>query len=126
MKKRILLFDDDESYGMILKRQGRRMNLEVVFCANIDDFCIKALEGEFDVVLIDYNLSESYKGDTVAQAIEGKPIFIISNDSRLSLHAGEWPTGIKGFIDKFETPETVLHKALGGVYKPGGDYAVPA
>jgi len=103
----ILLFDDDMSYGKILQRQGRKLGLKVVHCSNMDDFCLKALEGNYDVALIDYNLG-AFKGDDVARVIEQKPTYLISGDATLAGRQATWPNGIRGFFAKSNDTSRLL------------------
>ena len=90
------------------------MGVDVVHCATMEDFCLKALEGNFDVALIDYNLGH-WKGDDVARVIDAKPTFLISGAELLSQHSGRWPNGIRGFLSKKTAPQQLLAQSIAGI-----------
>jgi DNA-binding NtrC family response regulator len=113
-KKRVLIFDDDTSYMRLLKRHAETMNIEAITCQSIDEYCLSAIDGKFDVALIDFHL-ENFKGPMVAAAIEKKPIIMMSGDKSLSKNRKNWPQQIVDFIQKDAGPRQVLVQALSHV-----------
>jgi len=53
-------------------RQVNAATYSIKDASKMDDFCLKELEGNYDVALIDYDLG-TFKGDDVARVIEQKP-----------------------------------------------------
>ena len=56
------------------------MNIETIVCRTMEEFCLKALEGSYDVALIDFHL-DYFKGDDVARIVEDRPIVLRSPDA---------------------------------------------
>lgn len=114
LPKKILMFDDDPVYAMTIRRQADVMNVEATVCRTMEDFCLKALEGNFDAVLIDYHL-EHFKGDVVARVIENRPVVLMSNDEGVLRRKEHWPKEVVGFASKNLTAQEVISTVLGHV-----------
>lgn len=108
--KTILVFDDDATFGMTIRRQASTMNIETIVCRTMEEFCLKALEGSYDVALIDFHL-DSFKGDDVARVVEDRPIVLMSMDKSIAKNS-KWPKGVVGFVSKSNPARDVLDAAL--------------
>ena len=97
MRKTVLVFDDDAIYGKVIQRQASSMNIKAVICTTLDDFCVKALEGQYDIALIDYHL-EDYMGDDVARVVENRPVILMSMDPYVSRVDYRASNGIVAFV----------------------------
>ena len=109
--KKILMYDDDPTYAMTIKRQADAMNVEATVCRTMEEFCLKALEGNFDAALIDFHL-EHFKGDVVARVIENRPVVLMSSDEEVVLRRSHWPKEVVGFASKHLTAHEVLTTVL--------------
>jgi DNA-binding response OmpR family regulator len=108
--KKILVFDDDATFGRKIGRQAAAMHIEAIVCNTMDEFCLHALDDTYDIALIDYHL-ETLKGDNVARVIEEKPVVLMSMDSSID-QKKVWPNGIVGFVSKRQSARQVLNAAL--------------
>ena len=52
---RILLLDDDRSFGEIFRRTGEKKGLKVTVCDSVDTLCMH-MNCPYDVAIIDYDL----------------------------------------------------------------------
>ncbi|MCX6125935.1 MAG: hypothetical protein NTV34_14475 [Proteobacteria bacterium] len=110
-KPRVLVFDDDSSYIRLLKRHAEAMDVETITCATMEEYCLAAIDGNFEVALIDYHL-EHFKGPTVAVVIEERPVIMMSSDKNILSTAYSWPSQIVEIVDKGRGPAKVLRSAL--------------
>ncbi|MCX6123300.1 MAG: response regulator [Proteobacteria bacterium] len=108
--KTILIFDDDATFGMTMRRQALAMNVETIVCRTMEEFCLKALEGSYDIALIDFHL-DYFKGDDVARVVENRPVVLMSSDKSIAKKS-DWPKGIVGFVSKTNPARDVLGAAL--------------
>lgn len=109
--KTVLVFDDDAIYGKVIQRQASAMNVKAVICSTLDDFCVKALEGQYDVALIDFHLDD-YKGDDVARVIENRPVILMSMDPYASRVDYRMSNGIVAFVSKQRSAREVIAEAI--------------
>jgi DNA-binding response OmpR family regulator len=109
--KTVLVFDDDAIYGKIIQRQASSMNVKAEICTTLDDFCVKALEGQYDVALIDFHLDD-YKGDDVARVVENRPVILMSMDIKASRVDYGTSNGIVAFVSKQKSAREVICEAL--------------
>jgi len=107
----LLVFDDDPIFGSILKRHAHSLDVNMTVCSNMDDFALKALEGGFDVAIVDYMLDD-YRGPDVARVLEGQPALIISRFADLNGRNSVWPDCVKGFVCKDRGAQEIILQAL--------------
>ena len=108
-KVKILILDDDTTYCKVIAREATRQKVETIVCHNVSDFLLAALDGEYDIAIIDYNL-DTLQGDIVAKAIEDKPVLIMSHDD-VGVRS-HWPETVQGFIPKTTPVHQVIAKTL--------------
>ena len=108
--KRVILLDDDPSYVALVKYMGDKLNLKVHGCDRVDVFVGEVLDGNYDVALIDYNLSGTlFTGTQIARLIPSKPSFIVSADKTAKFHCQD-SSIIRGFFAKDGSPKEMLRK----------------
>lgn len=98
---RILLVDDDPTFGLIMKQAAAKKSVEITFCKSLDEF--SALKSwDFDVVIMDYDLGDvtgfeltSYMEQFTTEEV---PVILVSQTKqRNSKH---WPNAIREFVHK--------------------------
>lgn len=67
---RILLIDDDRSFGAILKRSAAKDGLDVTVCTNLDALGSE-MDGSFAVAIVDYDLG-SVTGVEIMRYLENR------------------------------------------------------
>lgn len=110
---RLLLIDDDRTYGQIVARTGTMQGAEVTTCATLEELS-QVVGRSFDVALVDYDLG-AVNGFELANYLENHldgaiPIILISvHDSRVGRHL---PRSVFSFVSKSRGPMAVLEEAL--------------
>lgn len=109
-KLKVLLFDDDEMFCRMMKQVGKKQQVSVLTCATMEEFCLHALEGDFDLVILDYFL-DRYIGTEVALVVDKKPVIIVSGATKDVKNRQHIPKEVIGMIDKEIGPKKVLRMA---------------
>jgi CheY-like chemotaxis protein len=104
---RILVVDDDPSFGKIMSRIGQQSQVSMTVCKSLEE--IGDLEHQkFDAAIVDYDLG-STNGIQVAEHLENLlgdiPVILVSQSQLVETPISLWPSNVKGF----------LHKALGHI-----------
>jgi CheY-like chemotaxis protein len=104
---RILVVDDDPSFGKIMSRIGQQSQVSMTVCEQLEE--IGDLEHQkFNAAIVDYDLG-STNGIKVAEQLKDLlgdiPVILISQSQLVDTPISLWPTNVKGF----------LHKALGHI-----------
>ncbi len=110
-RKTVLIFDDDPTYCKLMIQRGRKIDIDVIACQDMNSYCLTALKNDFDIALIDYNL-EYFKGPDVAKVVEEKPVFLISGNPHIATQEKLWGDDIVGFFSKEVRPEEILFSAF--------------
>ena len=110
---RILLIDDDPTYGLIMERVARQ-NAARLHHVCTPDQIPSAAEFGFDVLVVDYDLGSvtgyemtSYLERHMAEEI---PVILVSHSERNDTHS--WPDTIREFVHKKLGPYAVLDAAF--------------
>lgn len=110
---RILLVDDDPTFGKIMKKAAKSKNIPLTYCKSILEFSqIKKLD--YDVLLVDYDLGE-VNGSELTSYIEQFtseeiPVILISQTNQKS--SSSWPATIREFVHKRVGPFAILDAAF--------------
>ena len=101
MKKTILLVDDDHGVRKFLCSFLRKEGLEVTECWVVEEALQKCREHQYDMILLDYNLTRGEVGWDIAETITddpkpyGSPKIMLMSGT-ITLRA----VGLKGFTEK--------------------------
>ena len=109
-KTRILVYDDDPIFCKRIKKCEERTNISVLTCTSMDEFCIKALDEEYDIVLLDFYL-DTLNGLQAAKITESKPTFLMSHDNAVAKKILSGKNHITGFLSKAHSPNDILRYA---------------
>ncbi len=110
---RVLLIDDDTTYGMLMRQVAIQSKVNLTYCKDITEFGL--LENwDFDAVLMDYDLGfvnglelTSYYEDFSAK---NTPVVLISHTQREI--SKDTPDSIKKFMHKSIGPYLIMQEAL--------------
>lgn len=105
---RILLLDDDKSFGAILKRWGAKSHLDFTVCHDLDSLGAQLNSG-FDVAVIDYDLG-SVTGFEIVRYLEDRdwqtPFIFVSQSELPEEEDGSPLTW--NFIHKARGPQAII------------------
>ena len=100
---KLLLIDDDESFGSILSVTAKSKGLEPHYYTSLLDLGSFALIEKFDIALIDYYL-ESLNGDEIAEYVDTffaeTPVIIVSAREFSEAEKARWPACVRHFVSK--------------------------
>ena len=109
-KKRILVLDDDPTFGELLMRYKNKYSVDIEFFENVHQFVQRLSEEAFDVVILDYYL-EGYVGSQLTSLMPGIPIILTSNRNWQEHDSAMLPKGSRFLLKKLG-PDTILKEAL--------------
>ena len=115
--KRILLVEDDQFLGSLMKNRFAKEGFEIIWAVNGDEAQTKLGEGVFDLILMDIILPGSSGFEIMQKIIAspqyGKtPIMVISNLGQESDVAQGKALGAVRYFIKAETPIDSLAAAI--------------
>jgi len=110
---RILLVDDDPTFGKIMKRSSQAKGIDIVTCSSVEEFS-QLKNWDFDVIIMDYDLGavtgfeltsymEQYTEDDL-------PVILVSQTKQNDPKT--WPTTIREFVHKSLGPFAILDAAF--------------
>lgn len=107
--RKILLVDDDPTFGKIMKRAAEVRGIELTFCSALDEVSEHTHE-KFDMALIDFNLG-AVTGIEFSEYLGrydfgGLNTIIISQ--RQQTVSNEWPANARRFVHKNVGPQMIL------------------
>lgn len=110
-RPRILLVDDDVTFGKIMKKMADKLDLPLQYLSSVND--LASITGShFDVGIFDYDLG-TVTGVQLSDIVEkylGKiPIILVSAYNRIETR--KWPQSVTGFIPKSEGFHAILAEA---------------
>jgi CheY-like chemotaxis protein len=99
---RILLVDDDPTFGVVMSRAAEQLRAHITYCKSLEE--VKRVAGwNFDVAIVDYDLGSS-TGVEVARFLQSHPkkipVIIVSQSQRVDTPISDWPEVVKGFMQK--------------------------
>ena len=110
---KLILFDDDRAFSLIIKAFAKSMGVKVDCYESLADLGSVGRLANYDGAIIDHDLG-IFDGVELAQYFEsfckGKiPVLLISGKGKSAPNTS-WPDVIKGFLHKDSGPGTILTK----------------
>lgn len=106
---RILLVDDEGSFGLLMTRAAKRNQLDLRYFENVED--ASRSHAHFDVVILDQFLSNESNGLDYLDCFHGMPVVVISSSLNAQTIRNFSHTVTK-FVNKKNGPDLILKKAL--------------
>lgn len=110
-RPRILLVDDDVTFGKIMKKMASKLDLPLHYVSSANEL-VHLTGQEFDVGIFDYDLG-TITGVQLSDIVEkylGKiPVLLVSSYSRIENK--KWPRVVHGFIPKSQGFHAILAEA---------------
>jgi len=111
---RVLLVDDDPSFGKIMSRISEQSNVQMTVCRSWSEV-EKVLSWKFDVAIVDYDLGD-VTGIEITRHLESNsnkvPVILVSQSQMVDMPISAWPASIKGFFQKSVGHFAILEAAL--------------
>lgn len=102
MRTRILVIDDDPTFGKILQKIGAQSGADILVVDEVEDLA-HLPQSHFDVAIIDFDLG-AFNGVEIAAYLEkigsARSSILVSQSQEVTTPIGSWPKAIKGFIQK--------------------------
>ncbi len=110
---RILLIDDDPTFGQIMERVAKTKKAQLDYCKNIEEFMDLGY-WTHDVAIVDYNLGE-LNGFDFAVFMErytqkNLPIILVSQTKQTNTK--KWPGNIREFVHKKSGAFSIIDAAF--------------
>ena len=110
---RILVVDDDPTFGRIMQQVASKKGSAVTYCKSVDELSMLS-SWDFDVIVMDYDLG-SITGFEVTDYLEKSssaevPVILVSQ-TRLR-GSQKWPQTIREFVHKGLGPFAILDAAF--------------
>jgi CheY-like chemotaxis protein len=106
---RLLLVDDDPTFGKIMNRAAEMKGVKITYCKSIDE--LGALQSwDFDAIIMDYDLG-AVTGFELTEYLEkftkeDVPVILVSQTKQKS--SKHWPNTIREFVHKNLGPFAIL------------------
>ena len=114
-KLKVLLVDDDPSFGYLMSRVAKSMDIELTHKVSLIELGSFAMIKNFDIAMIDFYL-ENLRGDEIAQYVDtffnDIPIVIVSAHEFDDNSKSKWPPTVKAFLPKEIGPAQLLEKVV--------------
>jgi two-component system, NtrC family, response regulator HydG len=109
---RILLIDDDTSFGRIMVKFSEKAALPLTYCSSVEE--LESIDiSKFDVAILDYEL-QNITGVQLARLLSRLgldiPVMVISSYQQISVQ--DLPPCVVSFVPKTGGPLEILSKAL--------------
>ncbi len=112
---RIILIDDDETFGKVMLAFAAREHLSLTFVRSVRDI-YNLNHWDYDIALVDYNLGK-VNGLQLTNYLEHylhpKLVFLISANKEIPQDL--WPPSVKGFVSKADGVISILDTAAEGL-----------
>ena len=110
---KLVLFDDDRAFSLILKDFAKTMGLDLDCFSSLEDLGSVGKLADYDGAIIDYHL-ENFTGVEIAKYFESffdnsKPVLLISGKGTFKKKP-KWPNVIMAFLHKDSGPCAILDK----------------
>ena len=110
-RPRILLVDDDVTFGKIMKKMAERLELPLQYCSSVNELAALS-KPNYDIGIFDYDLG-TVTGLQLSDIVErylGKiPVLLVSSYARIE--PKKWPDSVKGFVPKSKGFYAILSEA---------------
>jgi len=114
-KLKVLLVDDDQSFGYLMARVAKSMGIELTHRVSLIELGSFAMIKNFDIAMIDFYL-ENLRGDEIAQYVDtffnDIPIVIVSAHEFDDSSKSKWPPTVKSFLPKELGPAQLLMRVV--------------
>ncbi|HYX33411.1 MAG TPA: response regulator [Oligoflexus sp.] len=114
-KRRVILIDDDRSFGLIMKQCALQHGIELDYFESLADLGFVALVGRYDVAILDYDLGNMTGveiGEYLSVLFDRMPMLLISGTMRTpgpeEIKAGL----VRPFMHKNKGYDLILSTAL--------------
>lgn len=111
LRPRILLVDDDVTFGKIMKKMASKLDLPLHYVSSANEL-IHLPKDNFDVGIFDYDLGTItgvQLSDIVEKYIGKIPVLLVSSYGRIENR--KWPGLVQGFIPKSQGFHAILAEA---------------
>ena len=111
---RILLVDDDPSFGKILAKIAQQSRVAVTVCHNLQEVG-ETTWWDYDVAIVDYDLGTSTGLEIIRQLERVRPdmpVILVSQSQHVETPISRWPGSIKGFMNKALGHFAIMESAL--------------
>jgi DNA-binding NtrC family response regulator len=108
---RILVLDDDPSFGRILIHIARQAEVSMAFFRSPDELQGKLGRWRFDAAVVDSDLGHTSGVDTVRyfeRFLENLPVLLVSQSEIGLPPAAEWPASVRQFLFKSVGHQQIL------------------
>ncbi|MBC7532786.1 MAG: response regulator [Oligoflexus sp.] len=107
--RKILLVDDDPTFGKIMKRAAEVRGIALTFCSAIDEVAQHTHE-KFDIALIDFNLGAvtGVEFSEYLSRYDFGDLNTIIISQRQQTISNEWPANARKFVHKNVGPQMIL------------------
>ena len=114
-KARILLVDDELTFGEIMKQEARIRDISIVVCISLLNPGL--LKGQkFDAAIVDYDLGMQTGPELGKKLVNvlgnDLPVLLISQKDRVESEGMEWPKNIRKFMNKEAGFKAIIDAAL--------------
>ena len=121
---KVLLVDDDETFGKIMSRIAHREGIPLTYFSSVKQFG-KLTKMNFDVAVIDYDLgviTGLQLSEILERYLQRIPVILVSQYRHIDPKM--WPKCVRNFVNKANGPYQIfdaLFDAYEATLRPGGD-----
>lgn len=110
-RPRILLVDDDVTFGKIMKKMADRLDLPLLYCSSVNELT-SLRKSNYDIGIFDYDLGTVtglQLSDIVERYLGRIPVLLVSSYGRIE--PKKWPESVRGFVPKSRGFYAILSEA---------------
>lgn len=110
---RVLLVDDDPTFGKIMDRTAMHENIKLDYCKSLADFS-SLRSWDYDVIIMDHDMG-AVTGEELASYVEEStareiPVILVSQTQRND--SKKWPGSIRKFMHKSLGPKAIFDSVV--------------
>ncbi len=110
---RVLLVDDDPTFGKIMDRTALHKNIKLDYCRSFADFS-SLNSWDYDVIIMDHDMG-AVTGEELVSYVEESttrdiPVILVSHTNRND--SQKWPGSIRQFVHKSLGPKAIFDSAV--------------
>lgn len=114
-KRRVILIDDDRSFGLVMKHCAKQRAVELDYFESLADLGFVALASRYDVAILDYDLGNMTGveiGDYFLALFDRMPMLLISGTLRTPDTVAIKTGRVRPFMHKNSGYDCILSTAL--------------